>query len=116
MNESEWSKPENWPERRRVPGFPKRVYLPCFFVAIAVFAFFFLGDRYDSYPCYVAGFILMLGEILIWYRIIGRFRCPECGERLRQPKKPWPERRLRFRCLKCNIIWDTGIEESDSGG
>ena len=116
MEESEeWSKPENWPERRQVPGFPKRVYFPSYLLGIAAFALFFIGDIYHSTNCDILGFVLLLGGILVWYRIIGRFRCPECNERLSLPKKPWPDRRLKFRCGKCNIIWDTGIEENDSG-
>ena len=116
MNQpEEWRKAENWPERRQVPGFPKRVYLPSYFVAIAAFALFILGDIYNSTICDVVGFILLLGTIVIWFLMIGRFRCPQCGKRLSQPKKPWTDRRLKFRCRECNIIWDTGIEESESG-
>src|SRR5580704_12097854 len=108
------------PEVQLIPGYANRYFLRQAILTAAGFAFFFL--------IWIGG---NSGEIRLWIGIIGvavcavlqfggmdwyarHFRCPKCGARLpvlktavQTDRRP----RLRFQCLECDIIWDTGLRQ-----
>jgi hypothetical protein len=62
---------------------------------------------------WVAVGLLVTGLFVVHQVTLKRFRCPECGERLRL-KWPSPGEFVKFRCQRCNILWLTGIRTADN--
>ena len=48
---------------------------------------------------------------LVARRELGRFRCPKCSVAIREhePTHDEPGAPIRYRCLACDVVWDTGL-------
>jgi hypothetical protein len=113
----EWAKPQNWPARRRAPGYPRRVVLPGTVVlalSLPVLVFGFSTER--LLLGWIGLALCVVGQGLIYYFILKRFCCPECGQRIPLKEPPKTGEFIRFHCRSCNVIWLTGLEWGDSGG
>ena len=60
----------------------------------------------------VFGFIIALAGLVRQCRL-SRYHCRECGALLPYSSQG-EEKRIRFHCTRCDIIWDTGMMEGTS--
>ena len=59
---------------------------------------------------FVVGFAIALAGLVRQQRQSTRYHCPECGALL--PLAPQGEdRRIKFHCTRCDVIWDTRMLE-----
>ena len=58
---------------------------------------------------------LMIVAVLILHkRVLGNYRCPQCdGVIPRVEAEGERAREYRFVCAKCNVIWQTGLRQTD---
>ena len=112
----EWTKPQNWPDRRRAPGYPRRWSGPSSVVAAVGLPLALIGFSCDlvSLGCAAVAF-LVIAHIIVFRVRLARFYCPECAKRL-PLKWPPPGEFVRFHCRDCRIIWLTGIEVREDSG
>jgi len=63
----------------------------------------------------IAVIVLMVVALLVLsHLVLGRYRCPQCGERLsRYQKEPERKAEYRYGCPRCDIIWNTGIRKGN---
>lgn len=65
----------------------------------------------------VAILIAMAGGLgCLHHRVLGRYRCPQCGRRLPRFKgasDAESAREYRYLCESCNILWHTGLKEAE---
>jgi hypothetical protein len=55
-----------------------------------------------------------LVAFVIYRGLLSRYRCAECGALLPYPNKERGKRfELRYYCAHCDIIWETGVKESN---
>ena len=112
-NQPAWMRPENWPDRRPAPGYPRRHNRPIgilWAIAIPAIIASFLLDRQ---ALGFLGIALLVGALwIVSHLTVGRFRCPECGRRLPY-KPPRTGQFVQFHCPDCRIIWLTGLQMSD---
>ena len=109
-----WARPENWPDRRPAPGYPRRGTRPGAVILAVGLPAIILSFTFDlDYLGLVLVALAISGIVLVQYLTLGRFRCPECGTRL-PLKWPAPRESLTFHCQHCNVIWQTGIQAPDT--
>jgi hypothetical protein len=65
----------------------------------------------------VCCFILLVGaaSVYVFYamaRLKWIYRCPRCGDRLPRVPKTEAGSRIRYRCERCRVDWDTGWNEA----
>jgi hypothetical protein len=66
---------------------------------------------------FAAVLIGMVGGLgLLHHRVLGRYRCPQCGRRLPRLKGTSTAERAReyrFQCENCNVLWHTALKEGE---
>ena len=110
----EWVKPENWPERRRAPGYPRCYVIPASVVwVIAILLLFWGFDKGPACLGWIGLGFYVVGHAIIYLLTLSRFRCPKCGKVVTLKDYPKPGGFFRFHCRDCSIIWLTGLQVSD---
>jgi hypothetical protein len=57
---------------------------------------------------------VLLIAFILYRGLLSRYRCAECGALLPYPKKERGKRlEFRYYCAHCDIIWETGLKESN---
>lgn len=110
----EWAKPQNWPERRRAPGYPRRFLIPSFVVLVCAVGLVVTGLSTAHSALLWAGIALFLvGHAVVYRFTLSRFRCPKCSQIVALKGYPAPGAFFRFHCRVCNVLWLTGVQVSD---
>jgi hypothetical protein len=113
----DWAKPQNWPERRRAPGYPRRFVAPVSIVVIVAVALAFWGfEKGPTWLVWIALGVFLVGHGVVYHFTLSRLRCPKCSKWVTLKSYPGPGHFFRFHCRDCNIIWLTGIRVSDNVG
>jgi hypothetical protein len=109
--EPDWAKPQNWPVRRRAPGYPRRFVVPSFTVLAVAIGLVVLGFSKGPLALVWIGLSLFLvGHAIVYRLTLSRFCCPECGKLITLKHYPEPGAFFRFHCQRCNIIWLTSVQ------
>jgi hypothetical protein len=58
--------------------------------------------------------VIVVFAILFHFLVVRRYRCPSCHARLAvPPRKRGCRWELNYDCPDCQVLWQTGIRESD---
>src|SRR6267378_1864588 len=113
----DWAKPQNWPARRRAPGYPRRFVLPSTVVFVLGVGSMVAGlEGGPAVLVWLGLAFFLVGQIVVYRLTLSRFICPECRKTITHGRYPAPRGFFRFHCKTCNIVWLTGIqvgEDSD---
>ena len=113
----DWAKPQNWPERRRAPGYPRRFVLPSSIVLIVAVALAFWGlEKGPTWLVWIALTVFLVGHSAVYRLTLSRLRCPKCRKVVTLKGYPESGGFFRFHCQDCNVVWLTGVRVSDDGG
>ena len=88
-------------------------------VATVICLYFAVKDLFSEAMVDVWGPLLCLAPLLaICYvgkhRILSGFKCRDCGKPLPLPRRERGKTfEARYYCQHCNIVWETGVKESD---
>lgn len=112
----EWMKPENWPERRQAPGYPRKFLAPVsiIFWGMLLLAFAAFSLDWPIVGGLALGF-LVIGLTIVYQLTLYQFRCPKCGKRL-PVQRPSRGDFYRFHCRDCRTIWLTGVQVNEDSG
>jgi len=109
--EPPWAKPENWPEKRRAPGYPRRFVVPSLIVFLAAVIIGMVGfSRGQSVLVWSALAFFLIGHAIVYRLTLSRLKCPGCGAVVTLKTYPEPRGFFRFHCRHCNIVWLTGVQ------
>jgi hypothetical protein len=112
--EPDWAKPQNWPARRRAPGYPRRFAVPASIVLVVAAVLAVVGFiRGPLALVWIGLAFFLVGQAVVYRLTLCRLCCPECGKTVRLKGYPAPGGFFRFHCRSCNIIWLTGIQAGD---
>jgi len=113
----EWSKPQNWPARRRAPGYPRRFVLPSSIVLAVAIGLVVVGLVTGPLALVWLGLAcFIVGQAVVYRLTLSRFCCPECAKVVRLRGYPSPGTFFSFHCRDCHSIWLTGVPANDDGG
>lgn len=102
----------------RLPGFIKGHFVVTAvfgvpFLACVAVGIIFENQKWIFGPAFATGAVLAIVGFLLQVRRFRHANCPTCGERMPRFEigdgKP-----VRFRCARCDVVWDTGMRDSDS--
>ena len=103
---------------KRARAFGQRVFLANFFyvipAAVALGYAWRHSDRIGEFPLATVAVVVfgmcILTGIVVNTVMLKRFRCPNCGARIRRPVgNPKGGEMIRFQCPQCDIVWDTDL-------
>lgn len=86
------------------------------FAVCPAVAVVFRGQPSIKRPAALEAMVIALAGLLLQGRRFGRAACPACGERMERFDAALGKC-VRFRCLGCDVVWDTGMkDEADIEG
>ena len=112
------------PKVKQYTTFKRRMYfavLPWIIAAIVCFVLMVIPPPPPTLRFFigVGGFILSIVIGLVTSQIVLRnFHCPDCGDHIPEPTntKRLSGDPINYLCKRCDVLWETGLTESEDYG
>ena len=82
------------------------------FMGLGLFLWAVQGWVVPGFLCAFAG---GAGGIIWFFALMYRYRCPQCGARLRFQPPPTDGAPIKYYCRACDVAWDTGLTRPTFG-